>query len=88
MNRMELFKNAKEHLADLFLRCPEATVIVSMQNQIDYLIELESGENHDRSRLKDIILGVQTAREIEPRDAAVAAIVYQVAEAAKEMERQ
>lgn len=79
MNRIELFKEAKRKLIDLYQRFPDATVIVSMQNQLDYLIQLELGEAFDRERLQEIIIGVQTAREIEPRDKDTASLMYEVA---------
>jgi len=82
-----MFSEAKRRLGDLYERYPEASVVVSMQNQLDYLIQIESGESTDRSRLKEIVLGVQTAREIEPRDEETAAFMYEVTDAVQEMIR-
>jgi hypothetical protein len=49
------------------------------------LIGLEQGVCSDRSRLKDITIGVLTAREIEPLDDGVAETFYQIASAVKIM---
>ena len=59
--------------------------IDSVIRQIDYLIDLETGLSTDRSRLKEIILGVQAAREIEPLDADLAEMLYTVSEQAQRM---
>jgi hypothetical protein len=87
MNRIDLFVDARERLATLYSRYPEASVVISMQKQLDYLIDLESGTISDRSKLKEIILGVQVAREIEPRDEETASILYKVVDAVEEMKR-
>lgn len=78
MDRIARFREAKTRLAELHRAYPEASAILSMQSQLDFLIGLESGENTDRSRLKEIILGVQTAREVEPRDEDLAKFMYEV----------
>lgn len=37
----------------------------SLANQLRYLIDLESGANQDRGKLKDIIIGVLTSKYLE-----------------------
>jgi Tsi6 len=64
---------------------PSSVTLQSIGKQIDYLLELARGTSTDRSRLKDIIIGVQTAREVEALDQDAAEIFYQIASAAKTM---
>ncbi len=78
MNRIGLFQTAKAAMADLHVRFPEANAIVSISNQLDYLIGLEEGTEADRGRLSEIIIGVLAAREIEPRSEKAADLLYQV----------
>ena len=52
--------------------------IASIVRQLDYLIALESGQSTDRSRLKDVVLGVQAAREIEALDERCAETLHEV----------
>ena len=75
MNRIELFNTAKRDCEQLEARYPECRALQSIKAQLDYLISLESGSNKDRSRIKDIIIGVLAAREIEPRDIALAELL-------------
>lgn len=43
-------------------------VLNSVRAQLNYLLDLAEGRSDDRGRLAQIILGVQTAREIETID--------------------
>lgn len=85
MNRIKDLTEAKALLAALCARYPDASVVTSMQTQLDYLIDLESGVITDHERLDEIILGVQAAREIEPRDQDVANKIYQIVDIVEEM---
>ena len=77
--RLELFSEARVRCEELMLSYPENRALISIAKQIEYLIGLESGVHCDRSRLKEIVIGVLTAREIEPLDADVASLFYKVA---------
>ena len=88
MERLELFEKAKCQSEILSDQYPEAPTIRSIMRQIDYLTQLENGTIHDRSRLKDIVLGVQAAREIEPLDRELAELLYEVSAEAKKMQQQ
>ena len=85
MNRLALFQDAHARAKALYKTYPELMTIDSVIRQIDYLIDLETGLSTDRSRLKEIILGVQAAREIEPLDADLAEMLYTVSEQAQRM---
>lgn len=85
MNRVELFKKAKVAVADLLREFPETHAAVSIDVQLDYLIALETGAETNRSRLEDIIIGILTVREIEPRSEAVAELLYKVSGEVRKM---
>ena len=74
MTRLELFREALAKINTL--RNP---LWRSINLQLNYLIDLEEGRRSDRERLKDIIIGVQTVREIEPDDI-LAPLLYRVCE--------
>ena len=79
MKRIELFKVALEHCEKLSQKFPDLEVTSSIRNQLKYLISCESTSGIDKSKLESIIIGVQTAREIEPLDLETSEIFYQVA---------
>lgn len=64
---------------------PELQTLTSIAGQLEYLISLDSGETSDRSRLSDIILGVQAAREVEALDMKLAEKLYRIDEEASRM---
>lgn len=85
MDRLAIFTNARTQVEALRIKFPGVQTLESIVRQIDYLIDLQSGRIEDRSRLKDIVLGVQAAREVEPLDSSVAEILYAVNEQAQKM---
>lgn len=83
--RLSLFENAKKECSRLMAVYPKNNALISIARQIDYLIGLENNPNSDRSRLSEIIIGVLTAREIEPLDEHAADVFYKVSAEAKKM---
>ncbi len=83
--RSSLFKKALTACEKLQARHPQAMVLASIIAQLKYLIDLDAGRTKDRSRLSQIALGVQAAREIEPLDLKTAELLYEVADAARKM---
>ena len=79
MNRIALFEKAKLRMVAIKEKFPRIDTITSVINQLDYLIGLESGTETNRDRLKDIIIGIQAAREIELLDEEAANLLYDVA---------
>lgn len=79
MNRDELLEKAANDTKALLAKYPENPAIKSILSQIYYLIGLNSGTSYDRSRLKDITIGILAAREVEPLDMTVAETLYAVA---------
>jgi hypothetical protein len=82
MNRLELFKEALAQTNKL-----RAAPFKSISLQLNYLIDLEEGRCSDRDRLNDIIIGIQTVREVEPVDANIASWLYRVVEKVEEMKK-
>ena len=85
MSRSSLFLNALKRTEKLEKKYPDVETIRSILRQLEYLIALDRGEITDRSRLKDIIVGVQAAREIERLDMTLADTLYRVHDEARRM---
>jgi hypothetical protein len=85
MNRQQLLELGRQKCGALLGQYPGSTALLSVSRQIEYLIGIEGGSVSDRSRLKDITIGVITAREIEPLDDDAAETFYQIASEAKQM---
>lgn len=83
-DRLSLFKSGLQKSNDLLFLHPENTALLSISKQIAYLIELEQGVHSDRTRFKNITIGVLTAREIEAMDKSTE-IFYQIANEARYM---
>ncbi|MFV5501134.1 hypothetical protein VXP99_12655 [Acinetobacter towneri] len=66
---------------------PDLIVLKSIYNQIEYLISFEKNMDIDKSRISEIIIGVQTVREIEPLDDIASEIFYRVADEARKMNK-
>lgn len=64
---------------------PDNRMLLSIEIQLQYLVDLVSGKVKDRSRLKDINLGVIAVHEVEDRDEDLANQLYEVAELAGKM---
>jgi len=84
-NRLERFQTALDACVRLKDKYPEGLGLTSIIKQIEYLISLETGRSTDRSRLKDIVIGVHAAKEIEPVDAKLAELLYLVDNEAQRM---
>ncbi|NHZ93945.1 hypothetical protein F2P45_33870 [Massilia sp. CCM 8733] len=85
MSRQQLLELGRQKCSALLDKYPSSTALLSVLRQIEYLIGLDNGTITDRSRLKEIIIGVLTAREIEPLDDDAAETFYQIASEAKQM---
>lgn len=85
MSRQQLLELGRQKCSALLAQYPNSTALLSVLRQIEYLIGLDNGTITDRSRLKEIIIGVLTAREIEPLDDDAAETFYQIASEAKQM---
>jgi hypothetical protein len=85
MNRQQLLELGRKKCSALLSQYPSSTALLSVSRQIEYLIGIADGSVVDRSRLKEITIGVITAREIEPLDDDAAETFYQIASEAKQM---
>jgi hypothetical protein len=77
-SRIQLFEQAAEQCHRLLARFPDRQSLLSIRQQLDYLLAVSRGEQ-DRSRLSEIIIGAQTAREVEPLSPEAAGVFYKVA---------
>lgn len=84
-DRIALLQTGMGKCWDLLSKYPHCIALQSVAKQIEYLIKLEQGTLSDRSRLKDITIGVLTAREIEQLDEDAAETFYKIASASKAM---
>jgi hypothetical protein len=85
MSRQQLLELGRMKCDMLLVRYPNSNAVLSVSQQIMYLIGLDDGSIADRSRLREITIGVLTAREIEPLDDDAAETFYQIASEAKYM---
>ena len=85
MNRLALFESALESSRAHALKWGDHVAILSIIAQLEYLIEVETGREQDRSRLEDIIIGLLAVREIEVRDLELAHILYSVGDEARKL---
>jgi len=85
LNSLSLFQKALKMARKFEVANPDFGVLKSIILQLEYLVAIELGTEKDRSRLKDIVVGVQAAREIDSIDLTFADVLYQVAEAVERM---
>jgi hypothetical protein len=83
--REEVFDRAEAAVAKLERQWPALSYLPSFRQQIAYLRAVERGDEANRSRLDEINIGVITAKDIEDRDADVAASLYDRASVARTM---
>jgi len=83
--RTGLFEQAINECDQLLAKFPGRQSLLSIRQQLEYLIALAQG-GQDRSRLKDIIIGPLTAREIEPLSEKAANVFYKVSAEARLMQ--
>lgn len=85
MDQFALLRDGSKRIGELRTKYPENAAIKSVQLQIEYLIEIVADPEKDRSRLREIIIGLLTAREIEPLDEDGSEVFYQIASLAKHL---
>ncbi|MCV4274468.1 immunity protein Tsi6 family protein [Pseudomonas capsici] len=81
--KLNLLEKGQKKCHELLSKYPSSVALQSVGKQIEYLIALEKGVNSDCSLLKDITIGVLTAREIEQLDDDAAEIFYRIASASR-----
>ena len=83
--RLELFEQARTACGKLLAEWPGKRAIQLIISQLEYLIALEEGTSSDRTRLKDLTIGVLAFREIEPLSMEIAELLGTVADEARSM---
>jgi hypothetical protein len=61
-----VFQRALGECDALLARHPDLRVLLSVRDQICFLADVHAGKPVDTSRLADLVLGVQLARQVEP----------------------
>jgi 1,2-phenylacetyl-CoA epoxidase PaaB subunit len=77
-DRLALLGGALERARNLYSRNPDSLPILWVVQQLEYLMGVATGQTSDRSRLKDINLGLIAAREIEDRDMELADMLHRI----------
>lgn len=77
-DRKQLFQNALIKSKEALDKAPYMFPLESVIEQLKYLIDLEDGNNTDRSQLDTINLGQIAARDIEQLDANLADLLHDV----------
>jgi hypothetical protein len=85
MSRRQLFELGRQKCDILLAKYPQITALLSVSRQIKYLIGIDDGSVSDRSRLREISIGLITSREIEQLDDKAAETFYQIASESKRM---
>jgi hypothetical protein len=86
MNRLSLFKQTLEACQKRRIQRPNSRPLLSIENQLEYLVALEQGQRSDAELISNLNLGLLAARELEPHDMELANLIYDVTEAVKQME--
>lgn len=87
MNPMETVNSALDVARQRLGEAPAIEMFASIVRQLEYLAGVLSGEDGDRSKLKDVIVGHYAAREIEGNDPEFAEALYDVQAIASKMAR-
>ena len=85
MDRIQLFQEALDACVQLQQRYGQRAMIESIVRQLQYLVSLATGQNRDRSRLKDIVIGTLAAKEVEHLDLQCARLLYDADSEARRM---
>lgn len=83
VDRLFLFEQGLNKCRALLTLHPDGRALMSIENRIESLIDLEKGVTSDVGGLREITIGVLTACEVEPLDEEVAEVLYQVAREAR-----
>lgn len=75
MKNSELFKRALLETEQRLRIFPDFQLLVSVKNQLNYLIQLSDGMEADRAQLSTIIIGHYAAREFEESDPEYASLL-------------
>lgn len=75
MKNSDLFRNALMETEERLNIFPSFQVLLSVRNQLNYLIQLADGIETDRTLLSTIIIGHYAAREFEDSDPLYASLL-------------
>ncbi|ASG19549.1 MULTISPECIES: immunity protein Tsi6 family protein [Nitrospirillum] len=74
----DLIRDALARCRRLREQWPDIATFASVHRQLDYLLKVATDPVADRSRLTDIVIGVQAAREVETIDPDLADLLHTI----------
>jgi hypothetical protein len=87
MNPLETVNSALAIARERLSAAPSVEMFRSIVTQLEYMTKVLSGEDSDRSKMKNIIVGHYAARELEGSDPDLAEALYSVQAIASKMAR-
>jgi hypothetical protein len=75
---LTLLKQALLQCQEMQEERPDVDVLGSIIAQLNYLRDLVEGKSSDRSRLDEIVIGVQAVRELESVNLELARLLYKI----------
>lgn len=87
MNSKNTIEKAKNIVVSRLRDAPEFKIHQSISAQIDYMSDLVLGVSKDKSRLKDINVGVYAVREFNESDPELAEVLMKIQFMADKLER-
>lgn len=85
MNSLETVNSALEIARERLSAAPTVEMLRSIVTQLEYMTKVLSGEDSDRSKMKNVIVGHYAARELEGSDPDLAEALYRVQAIASKM---
>ena len=85
MNNIEKIDLAIKMCQKLDKEYPGFVILDSIDTQLRYVKNIIEKNSTDKSKLKDILLGVYAAKEIEERDMNFAELLYEIQDIAEDL---
>ncbi len=83
--RKQLIEKALFKSREVKLKFPTYFFWDTLERQLEYLLDLAENKTCDKSKLKNMTIGILTVREIEGLDEELSDSLYQVADMAEKM---
>jgi len=84
-NEIEKIKFTHNECKNKLIVDPDSQPLLSVQAQLEYILGLLDGSISDRSKLKDIIIGIYAVREFEDSDMEFANRLHEASALARAM---
>jgi hypothetical protein len=84
---LDVLTRAKQKCADLLAQTPDSFPLQSILEQLSYVESALGDRNADRSKLKDVNVGLYAVREFEARSPPFAELLYEVEDIVEQMKK-